>query len=218
MILRICQPTTGRCVVQLVCIAVVLIGSSGCGKSSANLGARLDAGLGDGQMDGSSIDAPITDMSDAEITASSMADVDLTFTGCAATFDGELVVLQSMSSVSVTSRSGRFLTGSIDLLLDGQSGELALSSRHRLETGVIINLIISTLEARGTWTNMSTDADVLAGLVRDPIGGTLRVHAYDRVSAMMDLTFDGVTLQKHSAEGTVCRIDGRLRTFGPSFE
>lgn len=133
-----------------MCIAVVLIGSSGCGKSSANLGTRLDAGFADERMDGSSIDAPITEMSDAEITASSMADVDLTFTGCAATFDGELVVLQSMSSVSVTSRSGRFLTGSIDLLLDGQSGDLALSSRHRLETGVIINLIISTLETRGT--------------------------------------------------------------------
>ncbi|MBX3246238.1 MAG: hypothetical protein KF901_03570 [Myxococcales bacterium] len=32
----------------------------------------------------------------------------------------------------------------------------------------------------------------------------------------MDLTFTGVTLQNPS-DGTVCRVDGRLRTFGPSF-
>lgn len=67
-------------------------------------------------------------------------------------------------------------------------------------------------------TNISTDADVFAGLAPDPIGGTLRIHAYDRVSAMIDLTFDGVTLQQQNAERNVCRIDGRLRTFGTSFE
>lgn len=180
-----------------------------------------DAGSvdGGGDADASAPDASTPDASppsDASVTVdagpASMANVELTFGGCAPDFRENVVVVRNAESVAVSATSGGGLTGSIQLALEGLSGVQMLSTQHRVDTGGVVNVIIGT-----TWTNIARDsAGVLGGSVADPIGGTLRIDAYDRAAATMDLTFTGVTLQNPS-NGTICSVDGRLRTFGPSF-
>ncbi|MCB9602174.1 MAG: hypothetical protein H6722_14095 [Sandaracinus sp.] len=165
-------------------------------------GGTFDAGTPSGEDGG-------TPGSDA---GTSNARVDLTFSGCTPSFDENVVVVRNGESVAVSATSGGGLTGSVQVALDGLSGTQMLSSRHRVDTGAVINVIVGT-----TWTNLARDSGpVLSGGAPDPIGGTLRIDAYDRGAAILDLTFVGVTLQNPS-DGMVCRVDGRLQTFGPSF-
>lgn len=162
-------------------------------------------GLDAGRVDSGGVDSGGVD------AGRSMAQVDLTFSGCAPDFSGDVVVVTNAESIAVSATSGGALTGSIQLDLDDVSGTVALSTQHRVDTGAVINVIIGT-----TWTNIAMDSRVLAGEIPDPIGGTVRIDSYSRADGVMDLTFTGATLQNPS-DGTICRVDGRLQTFGRSF-
>ena len=141
----------------------------------------------------------------------SLADVGLTFSGgCSPDFSGDLVVIRNTQSIAVSASSP--LTGSIQLALEDPLGTVAISTQHRVDSGSVINVI-----AGSTWTNIALEsAGVLSGSLPDPIGGTLEIRTYDEVAGMVDVSFDAVTLQNPS-DGSVCQVDGRLRTFGLSF-
>lgn len=176
-----------------------------------------DGGGGDGGSPG--VDAAGLDAaggSDAALDAGgdagmSLADVGLTFSGgCSPDFSGDLVVIRNTQSIAVSASSP--LTGSIQLALEDPLGTVAISTQHRVDSGSVINVI-----AGSTWTNIALEsAGVLSGSLPDPIGGTLEIRTYDEVAGMVDVSFDAVTLQNPS-DGSVCQVDGRLRTFGLSF-
>jgi len=169
-------------------------GGSDAGATDAGPGGGSDAG-------GGGVDA-----------GPALADVDLTFSGCSPDFSGDVVVVRNADSIAVSSTSGGALTGSVQLALEDAPGTLALSTMHRVDSGSVINVVVGT-----TWTNIAMDsAGVLGGTVTDPIGGTLTARTYDEAAGMIDVDFTGVTLQNPS-DGTICRIDGTLRTFGLSF-
>lgn len=141
------------------------------------------------------------------------AEVGLTFGGgCAPSFDGDVVVVRNSESIAVSSTTGGTLTGSVQLDLDGAGASETLSSQHRVDTGQVINVVTST-----TWTNLAMDSGgVLGGTVPDPIGGTLTIADYRPDDGLIDVTFNGVSLQNPS-DGTLCTVDGRLQTFRLSF-
>jgi len=123
-----------------------------------------------------------------------------------------VVVVRNADSIAVSATSGGALTGSIQLALEDAPGTIALSTMHRVDSGSVINVVVGT-----TWTNIAMDSSgVLGGTVTDPIGGTLTVRTYDEAGGMLDVDFTGVTLQNPS-DGSICRIDGTLQTFGLSF-
>lgn len=163
--------------------------------------ATRDASAGDvGQADAPGADAP------------SPATVELTFEGCAPDFSGDVVVVRNAESIAVSSTSGGALGGSIQLALQDERGSVSLSTQHRVDTGAVINVITTS-----TWTNIAMDSSgVLTGEIADPIGGSLNVVTYDEGTGMLDVTFNAVTLQ-NPGDGTVCQIDGRLRTRSLSF-
>lgn len=132
------------------------------------------------------------------------ATVGLTFNGCAADFGGDLVVSYN-GSIAVGSLRSSALTSSLQFDLDGP-GTMALSSRHRVDTQQVVNLVILPT----TWTNLSTDPNVLSGTAPDPIGGTLVVREYVPSAGRLDIDFLQVTLA-NTTTGGVCRIDGNLR-------
>lgn len=167
----------------------------------------VDAGLSDaGSRDAGSSDATLPGPD-----VPSLAMVELTFSGCAPDLSGDVVVVRNAESIAISS-TGAGSFGSIQLALQDQRGSVALGTQHRVDTGAVINVVSGT-----TWTNIAMDsAGVLSGEVADPIGGTLSVDNYDESAGMIDVTFSGVTLQNPS-DGSVCQIDGRLRTSGLSF-
>ncbi len=63
--------------------------------------------------------------------------------------------------------------------------------------------------------NMAKDAsDVLTSSAPDPIAGQVRIQRFDGDAAISDVTFDHVVLQ-NMEDGSLCTIDGTLRTSGP---
>lgn len=177
-----------------------------------------DGGGGDGGspsidaagVDAAGIDAGAGDAGGGADAGMSLADVGLTFSGCAPDFSGPLVVLRNTTSIAVSAASP--LTGSIQLALEDPPGTVAISTQHRIDSGSVINVI-----AGSTWTNIALNsADVLSGAIADPIGGTVEIRTYDEAAGMVDVSFDAVTLQSAS-DGSICQVDGRLRTFGLSF-
>ncbi|MEQ8276344.1 MAG: hypothetical protein RMA76_25275 [Deltaproteobacteria bacterium] len=132
------------------------------------------------------------------------ATVGLTFDGCAADFSGEIVVSYN-GSIAVGSVRQSNLTSSLQFDLNGAQ-TMVLSSQHRIETGQVVNLVILPT----TWTNLSTDSDVITGNAPDPIGGTLVVREYVPSAGRIDVDFVQVTLA-NTTTGGVCRINGNLR-------
>lgn len=140
------------------------------------------------------------------------ARVDLTFTGCGPRFDGDVVVVRNSDSIAVSATEGGALTGSVQLDLMEGTGTYELSTRHRVDTGSVVNVIVST-----TWTNIAMDSGAVLGEgAPDPIEGQLVVRAYDEAAGVIDMDFVGVVLQNPS-DGTLCRIEGTLETFRLSF-
>ncbi|MFK7984430.1 MAG: hypothetical protein AB8I08_00235 [Sandaracinaceae bacterium] len=205
---------------RFVLISVVLLLASGC--DSGPRGTR-DAGTplvdGGSMADGGGQDAGGESDSGAAVDAggeldggASLAAVDLTFSGCSPSFDGDVVVVRNGESIAVSSTSGGTLTGSIQLALEEDLGPVTLSTQHRVDSGSVINVVVGT-----TWTNIAMrSSEVLSGTLTDPIGGALQLRAYDEASGVIDVDFVGVTLQNPS-DGTVCRVDGTLVTSGLSF-
>lgn len=127
--------------------------------------------------------------------------VGLSFVGCTPDFGGEIVVSYN-GSIAIGSVRNHVLTSSLQFDLNG-TGTDVLSSQHRIQTGEVINLVIGGT----TWTNISTDADVITGNAPDPIGGTLVVTDYAPSAGRIDAVFTNVTLADTQA-GSVCRING----------
>ena len=177
-------------------VVAVDTGAVGVDASIADAGAS-DVGSSDAAVPGP--DVP------------SLAMVELTFAGCAPDLTGDVVVVQNAESIAISS-TGAGSFGSIQLALQDERGSVTLGTQHRVDTGAVINVVSGT-----TWTNIAMDSSgVLTGDVPDPIGGTLNVATYDESAGMLDITFSAVTLQNPS-DGSVCQIDGRLRTSGLSF-
>ena len=136
------------------------------------------------------------------------AKMGLTFEGCPVVFEDDATVVASAGTVGITSISGSTITGNVQMDLGELSGGQRLSSKHRVDSKAVINVMAGTT----MWTNMALDAASALGSGDDPIGGTLRIDAFDGSRGVVDVTFSGVTLQNQS-DGTLI-IDGRLRTSG----
>ena len=140
----------------------------------------------------------------------SKAQVQLTYSGCHPSFAGNVYVIHSGGVLTVSAVQGS-LTGSLQLDLKGQVGSIALSSKHRQQTGVIVNLIDGT-----TYTNLTTDTLYYQGKKPDPIGGTLFVKQWQPASGLAEIGFIGVTLENVSTHA-LCTVNGTLKTTGLTF-
>jgi hypothetical protein len=131
--------------------------------------------------------------------------VSLVTSGCNADFGGDLVVSFN-GSIAVGSLRGSSLAASLQFDLQGQSGFIELSSQHRIQTGLVINLVTWS-----TWTNLAQDPDAITGQIPDPISGALLVRAYDPARGVMDIELQSVTIQNVS-DLSFCTLDGRVET------
>ncbi len=131
------------------------------------------------------------------------ADVQIT-TSCGADFGGDPVVSHN-GSIAVGSLRGSSLTASLQFDFRGQSGVIALGTRHRIDTGLVVNLV-----TQSTWTNLSQDTQVIIGMAPDTIGGTLNLRSYDGPRGIMDVELTGVRLQNPS-DLSFCTVSGRIR-------
>lgn len=204
-----------------------LVAVLGCGDDDGRVpldvgpgsdsGPGLDGGPDAMPTDGGGVDASERDSGGVDaggVDAGGRNDarVDRTFSGCGPRFDGDVVVVRNSDSIAVSATHGGTLTGSVQLDLMEGTGTYELSTRHRVDSGSVVNVIVST-----TWTNIARDsAAVLSEGAPDPIGGRLVVRAYDEAAGVIDMDFVGVTLQNPS-DSSVCRVDGTLETFRLSF-
>lgn len=145
------------------------------------------------------------DADDAPAAIDGKAAVDVNFDGCPATFDGKLTVGAGQGAVTISSISGSTLTGSLMLNLGSLTGTQALSTRHRISSKAVINVVGNN----AVWTNMSKNGPK----GKDTIGGTIDIDAFDSASGVSDISFNDVKLQ-NPADGTICTLNGRVQTFG----
>ncbi len=129
----------------------------------------------------------------------------LSTTGCTADFSGDIVVGYN-GSLGIASLRGPTLTASLQFDLRGQSGTIQLSSNHRVQTGLVVNLVTWS-----TWTNLAQDSAVFTGMAPDPITGTLVVHTWDPAAGIADIELRGVTIQNVS-DRSLCTLNGRAQT------
>ncbi|MAQ19033.1 MAG: hypothetical protein CMN30_30070 [Sandaracinus sp.] len=191
----------------------LLMFSLACGDDGRRGGdAPVDFGPPE-PLDGSVADAAVSPDLGPRDAGSPAAEVDLTFGGtCAPRFDGDVVVVRNAESIAISATDGGALEGSVQLDLDGAGSTETLSSQHRVDTAQVVNVITDT-----TWTNLAMDSgSVLGGSAPDPIAGTLTIADYRPADGVLDVTFAGVVLQNPS-DGSLCEVDGRLRTFRLSF-
>ena len=209
------------------CIFLLLV--TACGDDDFVIDVRTDAAVSDafvasdaaaGDSGGADVGAgdsggsdagPATDAGPTEPDAGAgLAIIELSFAGCLPDLSGDVIVTSNDESIAITSTAGSF--GSIQLALQDERGNVSLSSQHRVDTGAVINIIAGT-----TWTNMAMNfSGVVNGDIPDPIVGSLDVAVYDESAGMIDVTFNGATFQNPS-DGSICQINGRLRTRGLSF-
>jgi len=124
------------------------------------------------------------------------------------TVDAAMVSVVSYNgSIAVGSLRGFTLAASLQLDLRGQSGVINLSTRHRIDTGFVVNLV-----THSTWTNISQDSQVITGMRPDTISGTLNVRSYDGPQGVMDIELQNVRLQ-NASDLSFCTVSGRVRTF-----
>jgi hypothetical protein len=131
------------------------------------------------------------------------ADVQITTT-CNADFGGDPIVSHN-GSIAVGSMRGFSLAASLQFDFRGQTGVIALGTRHRIETGLVVNLVLQS-----TWTNLSQDTQVITGMRPDTIGGTLNLRSYDGPRGIMDVELTNVRLQNPS-DLSFCTVNGRIR-------
>jgi hypothetical protein len=177
--------------------------SSGAGAA----GTTGSAGAGTGEATSSS--GPSASGNGGAGTGGSGDDgaprVDLTISGdCTPDFGGNVVVATNSDSIAVYSQNGGGGSdSSIQLALQGASGLQQLSTQHRVNTGIVINLI----DDGTTWTN-------IASFEPDPVGGTLDIVHNDQGAGIVEVSFSGTTLVLLGTEPSYCVIDGTLETFG----
>lgn len=186
---------------------------------------HLDAGIVDGSHDAgtSALDASAPDTGSAALDAAApdarpsspdaaappdsgppSADIQITTT-CGADFGGDPVVSHN-GSIAVGSMRGFTLAASLQFDFRGQSGVIALGTRHRIDTGLVVNLVMQS-----TWTNLSQDTQVITGMRPDTIGGTLNLRSYDGLRGVMDVELTNVRLQNPS-DLSFCTVNGRIRS------
>ncbi len=132
--------------------------------------------------------------------------IDVTLTGCDVDFGGTVVVTYNGSlGVASVYDSGATLSGSFQFDLDGSTGDMELSTQHRIDTNNVVNMVDT---GQGTWTNIDGAA---SGSGVDRISGTLTIDVWDPSEGRAELAFDGVTLVNIVSD-TVCTIDGTITT------
>jgi hypothetical protein len=148
---------------------------------------------------------PTTTSGSGQSTGSGMdeATINLTFTGCSPSFDGDLVVVSNQESVAISTTVAPI--SSLQFDLHQTSGTIQVSTAQRIATGDVINLVTDN----STWTNISSQ-------MPDPISGTLTITTYEEQAGVLDLTFDGVVLENVQGMG-LCTIDGTVTSTGTSF-
>lgn len=173
--------------------------SGGAGGSGAN-GSGGSTSTG-----GEASSTTSTSMSTNTSTGSSMdeATVNLTFTGCAPSFTGDLVVASNADSVAVSTTVPPI--SNLQLALSTTSGAISISTAERVANGDIINLVTMNT----TWTNISS-------AMPDPISGSITINAYEEQAGIVDVVFHDVVLENVQDHG-LCTINGSLKTTGTSF-
>ena len=127
-------------------------------------------------------------------------------TNCGADFGGEIVVSFNGSFGVGSLRGGFQLVSSLQFDLAGQGGTITLGTQHRIQTGLVVNLVIGS-----TWTNLSQDVDVITGAVPDTISGTLVVHDYRPQVGVVAIDLVNVRLQ-NASDLSFCTLNGTVRT------
>ena len=164
---------------------------------------EADLGLDAGAQDIGFPDQGILDQGvDAGPPAGS---VNLSFSGCQLDFSGDIVVSYN-GSLGVAALQGGLLTASVQFDLGDQRGMIPLSTQHRVDTGLVVNLFAQT-----TWTNIAQDPGVLSGGVPDPIQGALFVQTWEPAQGRAEVEFLNVTLQNASTNG-LCTINGTVHS------
>lgn len=131
------------------------------------------------------------------------AKVNLTFTGCAPSFTGDLVVVSNADSVAISTTVAPI--SNLQLALSATSGAIAISTAERVANGDVINLVTMNT----TWTNISSARP-------DPIAGSLTINDYQEQAGILDLVFHDVVLENVQDHG-LCTINGTVTTTGTSF-
>lgn len=211
-------------------------GSSTDAGVFGDAGAGLDAGPGDavvqdgGPTDTGGVDAGIRDAAppvdaggpvDTGVSADTGVPIDagtpdsgppagavnLRFTGCSPDFGGEIVVSYNGSlGIGSLGAGGSTLLASLQFDLGNYRNSIPLSTQHRIDTGVVVNLV-----APNTWTNIAQDSRVYTGEIPDPIRGVLQVDNYQAAQGITDITFIDVTLQ-NVVDDSLCTINGSVQT------
>ena len=191
-------------------------GSDDTAPSGATGGATGGATSGEASADGDAStgggDSSAEVTSDPSETSGSSDDggamgggtIDVTLSGCEIDLGGTVVVSYNGSlGVASVYDNGASLSGSFqfDQL---EVGTIELSSQHRVDTGMVVNLVDTT----STWTNL--DAAALGGGV-DTISGTLTVETWAPARGQSLLQFDAVTL-RNVVDGGLCTVDGTIET------
>ena len=145
----------------------------------------------------------------------SQPEVGLRFGGsCAPSFAGRVMVLPSQGTVTLSATQGSRLAGHLTLGLPASGAppaSVTLSTRGRVDAP---ETIVHVMHDQTMWMNMASDpAGVLTQGVADPIRGRIDVRTFDGQRALVDVTFTGVILQE-SQSGSLCTIDGTVRTHG----
>ena len=133
--------------------------------------------------------------------------VNVTATGdCSPDFSGTLSVATNTDSLAVYSQNGGTGDSSIQVALQGATGVQTLSTQHRVDTGIVINLI----DDGATWTN-------IASFQPDPITGTMEIVTNEQSDGRVELVFTSVTLALTGTQPSLCTINGSVETFGEYF-
>lgn len=170
-------------------------------------GADRDLGMSGGADAATPLDAAVDAAVDAGVAPDSgppSADLQLS-TSCGADFGGDPIVSHN-GSIAVGSLRGFMLAASLQFDFRGQTGVIRLGTRHRIDTGLVVNLV-----TQSTWTNLSQDSAVVTGMAPDTIGGTLNLRSYDGPRGIMDVELIDVRLQNPS-DRSFCVLNGRVRT------
>ena len=133
--------------------------------------------------------------------------VTLTASGdCSPDFGGTISVATNSDSLAVYSQNGGGTDSSIQVSLQSATGLQTLSTQHRVDTGIVINLI----DDGTTWTN-------IASFQPDPVTGTMNIVENAQSEGRVDLVFSGATLVLTGTQPSYCVLSGTVQTYGPYF-
>ncbi|MCH2109375.1 MAG: hypothetical protein MK135_08595 [Polyangiaceae bacterium] len=140
-------------------------------------------------------------------TPETVAIFDMTFGNCELFWDPTLITVSNFDTISVTDTySSEILTLELGEVVAGD--EIELSSEHRSDTGLVINL---QLYSGRFLTNLDTNYDFQDGF--DGVSGAIIVNDWQPENGIMDIEFDAVTLVQLNSTSD-CELNGRVKTTG----